>query len=181
MPGIGSPKPIGYTRATQLLNDGVPFHVVQRYLGHQRPNDRRYAATLTAIAEAEFLKPSQSDTCRPPIESGLTCRSARSINRLTTISPTAERLFEGRATTVIDGGCVIDSKLRRLGLRRSQLEHAVRLQNGNAIGQIDYGRLEPGGQLVLTLKHTEQAATKADVAELIDRLSRVEDILTIHR
>jgi uncharacterized membrane protein YcaP (DUF421 family) len=71
--------------------------------------------------------------------------------------------------------------LRRLGLRRSQLEHAVRLQNGNAIGQIDYGRLEPGGQLVLTLKHTEQAATKADVAELIDRLSRVEDILTIHR
>jgi uncharacterized membrane protein YcaP (DUF421 family) len=38
---------------------------------------------------------------------------------------------------------------------------AVRLQNGNAIGQVDYGRLEPGGQLVLILKHTEQAATKA--------------------
>ena len=103
------------------------------------------------------------------------------INRLTTISPMAERLFEGHATTVIDGGCVIDSKLRRLGLRRSQLEHAVRLQNGNAIAQIDYGRLEPGGQLVLTLKRTEQAATKADVAELIDRLSRVEEILTTHR
>jgi uncharacterized membrane protein YcaP (DUF421 family) len=103
------------------------------------------------------------------------------INRLTTISPIAERLFEGRATTVIDDGCVIDSKLRRLGLRRSQLEHAVRLQNGNAIAQIDYGRLEPGGQRVLTLKRTEQAATKADVAELIDRLSRVEEILTTHR
>jgi uncharacterized membrane protein YcaP (DUF421 family) len=103
------------------------------------------------------------------------------INRLTTISPIAERLFEGRAMTAIDDGCVIDSKLRRLGLRRSQLEHAVRLQNGNAIGQIDYGRLEPGGQLVLTLKHAEQAATTADVAELIDRLCRVEEILTTHR
>jgi uncharacterized membrane protein YcaP (DUF421 family) len=103
------------------------------------------------------------------------------VNRLTTISPIAERLFEGRATTVIDGGCVIDSKLRRLGLRRSQLEHAVRLQNGNAVTQIDYGRLEPGGQLVLTLKRTEQAATKADVAELLDRLSRVEEILTTRR
>jgi uncharacterized membrane protein YcaP (DUF421 family) len=100
------------------------------------------------------------------------------VNRLTAINPRAERLFEGRATMVIDGGCVIDSQLRRLGLGRSELEHAVRLQNGNAIGQIDYGRLEPGGQLVLTLKHTEQAATKADVAELIDRRSRVEDILT---
>jgi len=35
--GCGSPRPLGYTHATQLLNDGVPFHVVQRYLGHQRP------------------------------------------------------------------------------------------------------------------------------------------------
>jgi hypothetical protein len=26
------------------------------------------------------------------------------VNRLTAISPTAERLFEGRATTIIDGG-----------------------------------------------------------------------------
>ena len=103
------------------------------------------------------------------------------VNRLTKISPTAERLFEGRATTVIDGGRVIDSKLRRLGLRRSELEHAVRLQNGNDIGQVDYGRLEPGGQLVLTLKQAERGATKADVAELIDRLSRVEEILTTHR
>ncbi|MCW2564655.1 MAG: hypothetical protein JWQ31_3215, partial [Mycobacterium sp.] len=34
---------------------------------------------------------------------------------------------------------------------------------------------------VLTLKRTEQAATKADVAELIDRLSRVEEMLTTHR
>jgi uncharacterized membrane protein YcaP (DUF421 family) len=103
------------------------------------------------------------------------------VNRLTAISPTAERLFGGRATTVIGGGRVIDSQLRRLGLRRSELEQAVRLQNGNAIGQVDYDRLEHCGQLVLTLKHTEQAATKADVAELIDRLSRVEEILTTHR
>ena len=82
---------------------------------------------------------------------------------------------------IIDGGRVIDSQLRRLGLRRSELEHAVRLQNGDAIAQIDYGRLEPGGQLVLTLKRTEQGATKADVAELIDRLCRVEEILTTRR
>lgn len=77
---------------------------------------------------------------------------AGDIETLVAISPTAERLFEGHATMVIDGGRAIDSKLRRLGLRRSELEHAVRLQNGDDIGQVDYGRLEPGGQLVLTLK-----------------------------
>jgi hypothetical protein len=57
--GCGSPRPLGYTHATQLLNDGVPFHVVQRYLGHQRPEmTARCAATLAATAAAEFLKPS---------------------------------------------------------------------------------------------------------------------------
>ncbi len=46
-----------HTRATELLNDGVPFHVVQRYLGHKSPEmTARYAATLAATSEAEFLK-----------------------------------------------------------------------------------------------------------------------------
>lgn len=46
-----------HTRATELLNDGVPFHVVQRYLGHKSPEmTARYAATLAATAEVEFLK-----------------------------------------------------------------------------------------------------------------------------
>lgn len=46
-----------HTRATELLNDGVPIHVVQRYLGHRSPEmTMRYAATLAATAEAEFLK-----------------------------------------------------------------------------------------------------------------------------
>ena len=46
-----------HTRATELLNDGVPIHVVQRYLGHKSPEmTLRYAATLAATAEAEFLK-----------------------------------------------------------------------------------------------------------------------------
>ncbi|MDG3009376.1 tyrosine-type recombinase/integrase [Rhodococcus sp. D2-41] len=46
-----------HTRATELLNDGVPIHVVQRYLGHRSPEmTLRYAATLAATAESEFLK-----------------------------------------------------------------------------------------------------------------------------
>ncbi len=46
-----------HTRATELLNDGVPIHVVQRYLGHASPEmTLRYAATLAAKAESEFLR-----------------------------------------------------------------------------------------------------------------------------
>ncbi|MGO9384959.1 MAG: hypothetical protein ACLP4W_23425 [Mycobacterium sp.] len=99
------------------------------------------------------------------------------VKRLTANSPTGKRFF-GDAPRRWP---LIDSKLRRLGLRRSKLEHTLRLPNGNDIGQVDYGRLEPGGQPLLTLKQAERAATKADVAELIDRLSRVEEVLTTRR
>jgi hypothetical protein len=46
---------------------------------------------------------------------------------------------------------------------------------------VDHGSLEPGGQLVLTLKAAEQGATKADVAELAGRLGRIESLLRAAR
>jgi integrase len=46
-----------HTRATSLLNAGVPIHVVQRYLGHLSPAmTMHYAQTLAATAEAEFYR-----------------------------------------------------------------------------------------------------------------------------
>ncbi|MGH3224785.1 MAG: tyrosine-type recombinase/integrase [Streptosporangiaceae bacterium] len=46
-----------HTRATSLLNAGVPIHVVQRYLGHLSPTmTMHYAQTLAETHEAEFLR-----------------------------------------------------------------------------------------------------------------------------
>ncbi len=46
-----------HTRATSLLNAGVPLHVVQRYLGHLSPKmTMHYAQTLAATHEREFLR-----------------------------------------------------------------------------------------------------------------------------
>jgi len=47
----------GCGTATNLLNAGVPLHVVQRYLGHLTPTmTMTYAQTLQSTAEAEFLR-----------------------------------------------------------------------------------------------------------------------------
>jgi uncharacterized membrane protein YcaP (DUF421 family) len=103
------------------------------------------------------------------------------INRLIAVNATAARMFEGHATTVIRDGHLVDAALRRLGLRRSEIDHAVRLQNGDDVAQVETGSLEPGGQLVLSLKPAEQNATKADISALTDRLARMEALLTAPR
>jgi uncharacterized membrane protein YcaP (DUF421 family) len=103
------------------------------------------------------------------------------IDRLIVASPAAERIFEGRATTVIKDGHVRARVLRRLGMSRSEIDHAVRLQNGDDVSQVETGSLEPAGQLILTLKHAEQGATKADITDLGDRLGRIERLLQAAR
>ena len=65
------------------------------------------------------------------------------IDRLIVASPAAERIFEGRATTVIKDGHVRARVLRRLGMSRSEIDHAVRLQNGDDVSQVETGSLEP--------------------------------------
>jgi uncharacterized membrane protein YcaP (DUF421 family) len=103
------------------------------------------------------------------------------INRLIAVNAAAARIFDGRATTVISDGRIVEKALRRLGLRRSEIDHAVRLQNGDDITEVGRGSLESGGQLVLTLKPSEQGATRADVAELAGRLRRIETLLSQRR
>ncbi|MGF1427039.1 tyrosine-type recombinase/integrase [Kitasatospora sp. LaBMicrA B282] len=46
-----------HTRATSLLNAGVPIHVAMRYMGHKTPTMfMHYAKTLATVAESEFLR-----------------------------------------------------------------------------------------------------------------------------
>jgi uncharacterized membrane protein YcaP (DUF421 family) len=99
------------------------------------------------------------------------------VNRVVASNTTAARIFDGKPTTVIRDGHVIQRALVHLGLRRSEVDHAVRVQNGDDVSDVASGVLEPGGQLVLSLMPSEQGATKGDVAALRDQLSRIESLL----
>ena len=58
------------------------------------------------------------------------------VNRLIAANATVARIFDGQPTTLISDGHVVDGALRHLGLRRSEIDHAVRLQNGDDVSQV---------------------------------------------
>lgn len=88
------------------------------------------------------------------------------------------RVLEGTATTVIEDGRLVPRALRRLALRPTELDHAVRMQNGDDVSEMQTGRLQPSGQLVLTLKQQEQNATKADIDSLRAQLTEIHAMVT---
>ncbi len=98
---------------------------------------------------------------------------SRAIGR----SPLVSRIFQGKPTTIIDGGHLELRRLRRAGLGRAELEQAVRLQNGDSLDQVETALLEPGGRLLLSLKPAEQGMTKGDLAVLLRRLDELEERL----
>jgi uncharacterized membrane protein YcaP (DUF421 family) len=100
------------------------------------------------------------------------------VNRVAIRSDLASRIFDGTDTVVIESGDIVQRAARRIGLRRLELDHAVRLQNGDDIRQVETGVLDAGGQFVLTLKAAEQGATKGDVEALRAQLNRIEALVT---
>jgi uncharacterized membrane protein YcaP (DUF421 family) len=100
------------------------------------------------------------------------------INRAALRSERVARIFDGTDTVVIAQGKLDERAVHRIGLRRHDLDHAVRLQNGDDLDQVEEAVFDPSGQLVLTLRESEQGATKADVAQLAAQLRRLEALLT---
>lgn len=100
------------------------------------------------------------------------------ITRWLARDPRAARILEGTATTVVEDGELVPGALRGLALRPSELEHAVRIQNGDDLSEVARARLEPDGQLLVALKADEQNATRGDVEDLRRRLAEIERLLT---
>jgi uncharacterized membrane protein YcaP (DUF421 family) len=100
------------------------------------------------------------------------------VNRAAVASDRMSRIIDGSDTAVIEHGNVVERAARRIGLRRHELDHAVRLQNGDDVAQVESGVLDPSGQLILTLRADEQGATKGDVERLQAQLARIEAHLT---
>ncbi len=99
------------------------------------------------------------------------------LNRLAVRSAAFARLFDGAETTVVEHGRIDWAALRKLGMRRAELDNAVREQNGNHLDEVESGALEPSGHLLINPAVVRQGATKADVDLLSAQLARIESAL----
>jgi uncharacterized membrane protein YcaP (DUF421 family) len=87
--------------------------------------------------------------------------------------PRLYRWFEGSETVLVRDGQVDEAALRREGLRRGDLEAAVRRQSAASLDEVDQATLAPGGAIVVQLRSEDQDATRGDLAELRERLDQI--------
>ena len=96
------------------------------------------------------------------------------LNHLAVRYPAFSRVLHGTSTVLIEDGRPVVANMRRLAVQPGELEHAVRVQNGDDLSEVAIGELAETGQLVLTLKPEEQNASRGDVASLNRRLDAIE-------
>jgi len=96
------------------------------------------------------------------------------VVRASAVSAPLANLFEGKETVLAKNGRYDDRALRREGLRRADVDAALRRQGAGDVSQVDQATLGTGGAVVVTLKPESAPATKADVAAIAAALNRLE-------
>lgn len=78
-----------HTKATEMIDAGVPIHVVQRYFGHASPEMlMQYAATLASRAETEFLNAKRAGAFGTPLT-----MTATDLYEITALSGRTDRVL----------------------------------------------------------------------------------------
>jgi uncharacterized membrane protein YcaP (DUF421 family) len=95
------------------------------------------------------------------------------VVRLARRHPAADRLLEGEATVLVRDGHFDDDALRRLAMRRSDVEIAIRRQGASTLEEVEKAELAPGGAIAVTLTREDQNATKGDMRRLERKLDRL--------
>jgi len=87
--------------------------------------------------------------------------------------PKIAAVMEGTPTVLARHGHWIPDALRHEGVRRSDMEAALRRQNAYSVEDVDEVKLEPGGTIVVDLHPDLVSATRADIRRLEEKLDRL--------
>jgi uncharacterized membrane protein YcaP (DUF421 family) len=86
----------------------------------------------------------------------------------------AVRLFEGDSTPLVKDGRYLEAALRREGLRKADIEVALRQQNANGPGEVAEATLTPGGAIIVWLRPQDMGARRGDIDGLRGRVDELE-------
>ena len=92
------------------------------------------------------------------------------VVRASLTSDGVHRLMEGTSTVLARHGVWDTRALRHEGLRKADVDAALRRQNANNVRQTESVSIEPGGAVVATLLPEEQSATRQDIERLEAKL-----------
>lgn len=95
------------------------------------------------------------------------------LERLVRRSDRAARILEGTATVLARDGRWDEEALRREGLRRGDVEAALRRQNATSVEDVESVSIWPGGAIVTEVRPGLQPATRDDVARLEARIEQL--------
>src|SRR4051794_23650608 len=88
----------------------------------------------------------------------------------------SERFFDGRPTTVVRDGRVDVRKLRRLGIRDSELQTVLHRLGADHPSEVEYATLRPGGAFDMALKRPEQNANAGELEAAVRRIeARIDE------
>lgn len=87
------------------------------------------------------------------------------------------RALNGTPTVLARDGRYESSALRRLAVRRSDIDVLIKKQGARGVADTTRVVLEPGGAVLVEMRPERRPATGADVAALHERLRRIEELL----
>jgi integrase len=192
-----------HTVATNLLNAGVPLHVVQRYLGHLTPTmTMTYAQTLQSTAEAEFLRyrkitADARDLTIDPQDLydmlELDRRTDRILPNGWCLLPPRQVCMKGNACLTCDKFATdatflpeLQTQQARTGKLIEERRAAFQARTGREMGEDNIwlaGRRQEHdalGRIIVTLEHTRLADGTVQAARGAGAAARI-DAITAHR
>jgi uncharacterized membrane protein YcaP (DUF421 family) len=145
----------------------------KRNLAHLNSFDLVVVLLLSTVVQNALIGPDDSVTGGLLAAAVLVATNAVVV-RVVSRSERAVRVFEGADVPLIRNGRFLDRSLRREGLRRADVEAALRAQGADGAGDVAEAGLSPGGSIVVWLKPTRMSATRADIDAVHRRLDRIQ-------
>jgi len=94
------------------------------------------------------------------------------MERIATSTRRTMRIFDGTPTTLVDDGRIVETQVRRVGLRDVELMSALRHQGVSDVADVRRAALEPGGTISVELTREAETATYGELRQAVLDLQR---------